>query len=330
MVLFRSGPRTFRPDTELDVLPGWLRRAGFDPRVVIALARSLRSDPVDVVVAHGGEPYKYARLAVPQSTRLVYYRIGVSQDRAVSGLRRAGYRMLARRADLVAGVSEETLVDAHEVMGVATGRLRLIPNGRDVDVFETARRSLVPRGERPVRLIWVGHLTTGKRAEWFVETVARLGAEGIDLEATLVGDGPLLGPIRESAERAGISVLGHRSDVPSLLSSADVCCFTSSGESEGMPGVLIEAGLAGLPTVATAVAGASTVIDSHRTGVVTAVDDIDAFVAAVRRLVLDEALRTRMGLAALERCSAEFTIDASVAKFQKALDELVGAGMAPR
>ena len=58
-----------------------------------------------------------------------------------------------------------------------------------------------------------------------------------------------------------IEVLGRRSDVPEILSQADVFLFTSLEEGEGMPGVLIEAGFAGLPVVTTEVPGARTVIE---------------------------------------------------------------------
>ena len=44
-----------------------------------------------------------------------------------------------------------------------------------------------------------------------------------------------------------------------------------------MPGVLIEAGFAGLPVVTTEVPGARTVIEDGVTGFVVGVDDLDGF-----------------------------------------------------
>lgn len=330
LVMFRSERRAVEADETLDVVPGSLRKSGFDPRVAWRLRRHLRQDPPDVVIAHGGEPYKYARFAVPSQTKLVYYRIGVSQHQARSGLRRFAYRLLARRADMVSGVSHETLDDTHEVMGVPRDRLRLVPNGRDPVPFRQARVQTEGRADGRSHLIAVGHLSEGKRPGWFIDLVDRLRSDGHDVRASLVGDGPLQQQLEARAKTADIAMLGHRDDVPALLSEADVFCFTSSGESEGMPGVLIEAGLAGLATVATAVAGASTVIDLDRTGLIVPIDDFEAFVAATARLVADRELCSKMGRAALDRCEAEFTLEASTTRFQETLDELVDGPLAPK
>ncbi len=323
LVLFRSERRAVEADESLDVVPGLLRRSGFDPRVVWRLRRRLRRLPPDVVIAHGGEPYKYARLAVPAETKLVYHRIGVSQRQVTSGVRRIGSRWLARRADMVSGVSHETLDDSHEIMGVPRDRLRLVPNGRDPVPFRLARARAESRTDMRPHLISVGHLSEGKRPGWFLDLVDRLRSDGRDIRATLVGDGPLQERLAAQARAGGVAVLGHRDDVPDLLSEADVFCFTSSGESEGMPGVLIEAGLAGLATVATSVAGASTVIDDEHTGYITPVDDFEAFVRATVRLVDDGELCSATGQAARDRCEALFTLEASATRFQEAVDELV-------
>src|SRR6185503_5649182 len=99
------------------------------------LWRRLRRDRPDVVVAHGGEPLLYAAFASPRHARLVYYRVGVLDERVRRGTRRALYRWAAGRCAIVAGVSAETLADAVDVLGVDRDRLRLIVNGRDPVLF---------------------------------------------------------------------------------------------------------------------------------------------------------------------------------------------------
>ena len=63
----------------------------------------------------------------------------------------------------------------------------------------------------------------------------------------MVGDGPLATTLIPLAAAHGVELLGRRSDVPELLRQSDVFVFTSLPTGEGMPGVLIEAGLSGLP-----------------------------------------------------------------------------------
>src|SRR5207249_2098882 len=101
-----------------------------------------------------------------------------------------------------------------------------------------------------------------------------------------------------------------------LLAGIDVMLFPSVPEGEGMPGVLIEAGLAGVPVVATDVPGASTVIDDGVTGVVVGVDDFTGMVEAAADLVRDPSRRREMGTAARERCAARFSMDASARRWE--------------
>jgi len=74
----------------------------------------------------------------------------------------------------------------------------------------------------------------------------------------LVGDGPLRPEMEILAGRLKVQdwvrFLGRREDVPDLLSACDLLVLPSLWE--GMPNVLLEAGAAGRPVVATAVGGA--------------------------------------------------------------------------
>jgi glycosyltransferase involved in cell wall biosynthesis len=139
----------------------------------------------------------------------------------------------------------------------------------------------------------------------------------------MVGDGPLEGDLRVVAEEAGVEMLGRRDDVPRLMSDSDIFVFTSLAPGEGMPGVLIEAGMAGLATVATRVPGARDVVEDGVTGLIVPIDDKPGLVAAVRRLVLDPELRGGMGLRARERAVEKFSLQASVENWHQVLDPLL-------
>lgn len=317
----RSADTPMAGHHRLSVPSGRLRRAGFDPRALVALARHLRSLRPALIVAHGGEAMKYAVLA-PTPAPIVYYRIGTSTPAARQGWRRTLYRTLARRLAAVAAVSEATAVEARDLLGLEAERVTVVANGRDPSDYPTRP---APGANPALRLVFVGHLTAGKRPDRFVELVAALRRRGVAVEATMIGGGPLLGEIRAAARAWGIDVLGQRDDVATLLGKFSVLVFTSTPAGEGMPGVLIEAGMAGLAVVATDVPGAREVIEHGVTGFVVPVDDSRALVEAVGRLADDPNLCSAMGAAGRRRCAATFSLAASAARWNEVID-----GVAPQ
>ncbi|HEY5014618.1 MAG TPA: glycosyltransferase family 4 protein, partial [Acidimicrobiia bacterium] len=265
VTLFRSSG-ALEPDHALDVEPGLLRRGGFDPRALARFRRLIRTERPAVVVAHGREPLKYAVLAGVPRSRLVSYKIGAGHTR-LTGLHRWIYRSLLSRAGMVAAVSRSA-ADEARAYGVDGDRLRVIPNGRDPAGYPPRR---VPEPGAPARLVWVGHLDDAKRPLRFVELVWALRENGVAITATVAGGGPLLQQVRSDGRTLGIDVRGNVTDVPALLAASDVLVLTS-GPNEGLPGVLIEAGMAGLPVVTTDVPGAREVVDDGITGLVVELD----------------------------------------------------------
>jgi glycosyltransferase involved in cell wall biosynthesis len=314
LTLFAAEPAQLRPDIRLDVPQGPMRRLGLDPRAVWGLRREIKRHQPAVVVAHGGEPAKYSAMALPRGPRLIYYRIGTVSSKASRPPGRILHRFYSRRADVLATVSNDVADEARRTVGGDTSVV-VIPNGRDPEVF-----SPLPEPHRgPARLIFVGFLDEGKRPGWFIDAVAALRKQGVEFEAVLVGGGPLEETIRPAAQSAGVTMLGSRDDVPQLMAGSDVFVFPSLPRGEGMPGVLIEAGLSGLATVSTRVAGARDVVEDGVSGMLVDVDDKEAFIAAIGRLASDEELRRSMGSKARQRCVREFTMDASAQRWRTLL-----------
>src|SRR5262245_52665091 len=316
LTLFESPGGALQPDVSLDVAPGLTRRLGIDPRALHRLRRAVRKLQPQVVVAHGGEPLKYAVLAGIEPRRLVYYKIGAENER-LTGFRRWLHRRYLQRVAAVATVSEDAAAEAR-ILGVPPDRVRVIPNGRDPDLYPapSAHDGL------PV-LIWIGHFIASKRPERFVEVVSELRARGMNAQGVMAGDGPLLEQLRSVAGDAGVELLGTVGDVPRLLGRGDAVVFTSERSAEGMPGVLIEAGMASLPVVTTEVPGAADVVASGETGFVVDVDDFEGLVDATCSLVVDADRRQHMGAAARQRCETRFSLDASARQWQVLLGELL-------
>jgi len=307
VTLFGGPPVLLRPDHSLGVAPGRLRALGLDPRVLFRLRSWLRHRPVRALVAHGGEAYKYAALVAPRGLPIVYYRIGAVLPGARRPPGRWWHAGLLHRAAVVVCVSEDVRIETRDLFGVPDARLAVIANGRDPATYApgpTQMRSIVSIG--------------------FV-AVSALRAEGIAVEGLLVGDGPLAASLASRAAAAGVRYLGRSDDIPGVLKDLDVLLLPSTRQ-EGMPGVIIEAGLAGVPVVATDAPGVRDVVVPGQTGLIVGVDDLDAAIAALRRLAGDRDLRARMGKAARAHCEQRFSLSSSAAAWRRLLGDITAAG----
>jgi glycosyltransferase involved in cell wall biosynthesis len=239
---------------------------------------------------------------------LAYYAIGTYAGRPRRG-QLLLWRRLVARADVVAAEGDEVRAECISLLGLPPERVLMTPNGRDPEVFRP--RTTSPTS--PPMVTFVGALNEGKGPDRFVAMVAGLRGSGFDFRAQVIGDGGLRGPLTGPAQLAGVELLGPRSDVAELLRQSDIMVFPSRPVGEGMPGVLIEAGLSGVPVVATDVPGVRTVLADGQTGLVVAPDDPAALAEVTGRLLADANLRATMGRAARDRCLRHFSL-ASVAQ----------------
>jgi glycosyltransferase involved in cell wall biosynthesis len=150
---------------------------------------------------------------------------------------------------------------------------------------------------------FIGRVTQIKRPDRFLDIVSEVKKRGINVDFFIAGDGELLEICRERIirENLPVSILGWQSHIERLLSTADMLILTS--DNEGTPLSLIQAGMAGLPVVATKVGSVSEVVLHDVTGIVTGLG-IGEIADAIERLAKDKGLREELGSAA-----QKFTLD---------------------
>lgn len=153
-------------------------------------------------------------------------------------------------------------------------------------------------------------LRPGKGHEVAVEVVRRLLPRFPQLRLLVAGDGPSLPDVRRLVEPLGDAalLLGHRTDVLELLGASDVLLHPTS--MDAFPTVLLEAGAAGVPVLATAVGGIPEIVEDEHTGLlVEAPPSAERVAAQLERLLADGELRARLGAAARTRFDAHFTAE---------------------
>lgn len=112
--------------------------------------------------------------------------------------------------------------------------------------------------------------------------------------------------VAEAGATDRVHVLGERDDVEAILDASDVLVMPSRWEA--FPYVMLEAGVRGLPVVATPVGGVAEVVEDGVTGRLVAVDDASALAGAMRDLAVDSDARARMGGEMLKRARG-FTLE---------------------
>lgn len=110
------------------------------------------------------------------------------------------------------------------------------------------------------------------------------------------GDGGEAVAIQEFIDEKGISenliMTGFRKDVSNILAQSDLLLFTS--KTEGLGGATLDALLAGLPIVSTAVGGAMEVVEDEKTGLVAPIGDANKLAEKVKILLGDKNLQKKL------------------------------------
>ena len=192
-----------------------------------------------------------------------------------------------------------------------------------------ARRELgIPEDAKVVGT--AGNLNPMKGHQTFLRVAARLREERPDLRFLILGADysyrtEYSQSLWEEAEQLGLRldeslvVRDPANRLPELAQALDVFLLPSEPRSEGMPTVIGEAMALGKPVVAADVGAVADVVSDGSNGFVVPARDVDAFVAATRRLLSDDTLWARFSTAATQT-AGQFSVDASAKSHLEAFE----------
>lgn len=162
--------------------------------------------------------------------------------------------------------------------------------------------------------VWVGtvaELHPVKGLTYAIKAIKILHGKYPTLRYLILGDGQMrevLGKqITESGLEHTVFLLGHVKDAPLYGKAYDLFLLPSLSEAFGI--ALLEAGLAGLPVVATAVGGIPEIVENNETGVLVPPKNPDAIATAIDSLIANKPLRERLGNTLQSRVQKEFSIE---------------------
>ncbi len=218
-------------------------------------------------------------------------------------------RWALRRADCVVVVSRE-LLDIARNLGVEERCLRYVPNGVNVESFQSGDRDA---GRRALGLpaaghliVSVGNLVAVKGHRVLIDAFRAVRERRRDVTLAIVGDGPLRSELEAQVRLCGLGehvrLFGPVpfGRVPDLLAAADVVALPSMNE--GMPLAALEALAAGRPLVSSAVGGTREIVERDRHGLLVPAGD-----AAALAIALDAALSRTWDPAALRERARQYS-----------------------
>lgn len=211
--------------------------------------------------------------------------------------------------------------------GASAEKVVVIPTGIPIPPDPGPR----PQTEGVVRALFVGRLVEKKGVLDALAAVRQVREQGIEVELTIAGGGPLEGAVRDAVGRGnagGVNMIGPVTPVGvrKLMSSHDVFLAPShtarSGDSEGFGMVFLEAAAHRLPSVAYSHGGVPEAVIDGETGLLSPERDIEALTQSLLAVANSHSLRQQMGQAARDRVTSRFELASCTAVFEDHLDAI--------
>jgi glycosyltransferase involved in cell wall biosynthesis len=250
---------------------------------------------------------------------------------------RALHRVAARStAATVFEMDEDrTFFERHRMTGRNGFVIPAGGGGVDVEGFERALakspaaaqlREELGLGTAPI-VITVTRMTRHKGIPTLLKAAALVHRTWPDVKFLLVGpresEGPLAVTQAEIDQHAPyVIAIGPRSDVPALLRLADVFAFPTEYR-EGVPRVLLEAALAGVPIVSTSMPGCCEVVRDGWSGLLVPPHTPDCLAARIIDLLRDPKAARIMSDHAEKLVRQKFTLQMIVARHVELYSKLL-------
>ncbi len=217
-------------------------------------------------------------------------------------------QLICEHADAILTPSRYNADRIAERFSVPPSRIRVIANGVQPERFQPSVRE---SGDGRT-VLTVARLEPVKGIPVLIDAYARLKERGVPFRAVLVGEGSQRTAVEDQIRRSGldgqIELRGDlpREEVEKELKRADI--FALSSRAEGFPVSILEAMSCGIPVVAPEITGIPEQITHGEHGLLVKPEDPASLAQAMERLLLDSALRERMGRAARERVLKKFSL----------------------
>ena len=307
------------PDVQAIQLDGLGRKV--NPRadflILFQLIKEIRTFKPDVIHTHTAKAGVIGRLAsilsLHPSKRVHTFRghlLSGYVNPLITNLVIFIEKILALKTNILVSVGEKV---RDELLAKKIGKFskyRIFPPGLALKELVERESALKILGLESnfLYISFIGRVTQIKRPDRFLDMVEIIAEQSTNIKFLVAGGGDLLDECIKSAEERSLPVvfLGWRSDIENVLSASDIVVLTS--DNEGTPISLIQAGLAGKPTVSTNVGSVKEIVLDGKTGFVAELT-AESLAAAIFSLAKDEVLLKNFGSAASVRTHSNYGVE---------------------
>ena len=284
-------------------------------RVFLKLKKLLKIDRPDIVQSFLWHANVVAAWIVPSLRIPLFAGIRVVEPRVS---RHALDRWAASRSTKTICVSQSVADWCIQTERIDASKLIVIPNGIAIKTDKRAIQSdshAVPDDAKV--LLFVGRLEIQKGIDVLIEQANRLLDRLPSHHLVVIGDGFMrheLNTLAEQGPRGRIHCLGQRNDVREWMARSELLLLPT--RYEGMPNVILEAMIEGLPVVTTRVEGVVELLGDHSQQQSVAKEDWHAFFELAVTLANAQQSRNEMSAANRERAESEFALEKQLARYE--------------
>ena len=218
-------------------------------------------------------------------------------------------------------VSEKTKNDLVDLPWV-NQKIFVIHNGIEKINFEeksVAQKYLADLARTEPTKIMIGtisELHKNKGLDFLILACTNLPEE---TSVYIVGDGEEKNNLTELIVRFSLEkkiyLVGRVENTKKYLLGFDI--FTLTSRTEALPYTVLEAGLAGLPVVASRIGGIPEIIESEKSGILVQVGDIEKISKSLKNLVLEPQKRANLGQALQQKVEQDFSLQKMISETEK-------------
>lgn len=277
-----------------------------------AFYKLIKKEKYDIVHTHETKASLFSRIAAwfAGCPNIIYGLHGVTFNDPLSKARRLIYiaieKLTVWMCDHIVSVSQDA-VDIYHQNGIAKKisydivysgiDTRKFSEGKPSDEELTKLKESLGFSSDDLVIINVGRFSFAKAQRYTIEAFAKIKEQLPNCKLLFVGDGELREDCEKQVADLGLSdsvhFYGFTEDLIPLLYCADISMLTSLRE--GLPRVVVEAGLCSKPTVAFQVEGIREVLLEEFHDFIVPQEDVDSLIEVTLKLLKDHDLRIDYG-----------------------------------